>query len=300
MGSIVSRTLSVHKEHEVLLKLEAAGLDEELAQKLIESKDNYLATKVVRMIRGEAFNPWVSQELSVPDLFASLRADEEVWSRRKYPESYTLKGVTRQITILRELFPELKDATCDETNARRPPYGADGWFAIPRWEKIAPTYGEAVEKVLALIASKRKFYYRDGMLGAEYLRQHARTQMGFQKLCDQQKAYGKDCDILVVPAQFGLRHRGRSVRRAREVFTAHEFGLGAFAVGVMFLTHPERLQRYNDLWIDCAGDEYAPGADGNFSCAPFFYTTDGWAKLDAHGYNEGDDRFGSVSGFLTR
>lgn len=31
METIVSRTLSVHKEHEVLLKLEAAGLNDVLA-----------------------------------------------------------------------------------------------------------------------------------------------------------------------------------------------------------------------------------------------------------------------------
>jgi len=51
----------------------------------------------------------------------------------------------------------------------------------------------------------------------------------------------KHHDILVVPAQFGLRHRGRSVRRVREVMNANEFGLGVFAIGIMLLTHPERL-----------------------------------------------------------
>lgn len=57
METIVSRTLSVHKEHEVLLKLEAAGLNDELAQKVIDSKGNDLATKVVRLILNEGFKP---------------------------------------------------------------------------------------------------------------------------------------------------------------------------------------------------------------------------------------------------
>jgi len=56
--SIVSRNLSVHKEHEVLLKLEAAGLGDVEAQSLIESKDNGLAKKVVSYIRrGGRENP---------------------------------------------------------------------------------------------------------------------------------------------------------------------------------------------------------------------------------------------------
>jgi hypothetical protein len=62
METIVSRTLSVHKEHEVLLKLEAAGLNDELAQKVIDSKDNDLATKVVRLIENGGFEPSTSQK----------------------------------------------------------------------------------------------------------------------------------------------------------------------------------------------------------------------------------------------
>lgn len=61
MDTIVSRTLSVHQEHEVLLKLEAAGLDEALAQKVVDSKGNDLATKVVRLIRNGGFEPSTSQ-----------------------------------------------------------------------------------------------------------------------------------------------------------------------------------------------------------------------------------------------
>ncbi|MDO8520655.1 MAG: hypothetical protein Q7S52_00905 [bacterium] len=62
MATIVSRTLSVHKEHEVLLKLEAAGLNDELAQKVIDSKGNYLAAKVVRLIQNGGFEPTTSQK----------------------------------------------------------------------------------------------------------------------------------------------------------------------------------------------------------------------------------------------
>lgn len=46
-----NRALSVHKEHEVLLKLEEAGLGDAEAQAIIQSKDNKLAQQVVAFIR---------------------------------------------------------------------------------------------------------------------------------------------------------------------------------------------------------------------------------------------------------
>lgn len=62
METIVSRTLSVHKEHEFLLKLETAGLNDDLAQRVIDSKGNELAMKVVRLITNGGFEPTTSQK----------------------------------------------------------------------------------------------------------------------------------------------------------------------------------------------------------------------------------------------
>lgn len=62
METMVSRTLSVHKEHELLLKLETAGLTEPLAQKVIDSKGNELAAKVVKFIQNGGFEPTTSQK----------------------------------------------------------------------------------------------------------------------------------------------------------------------------------------------------------------------------------------------
>jgi len=50
MKPIVSRSLSVHVEHELLLRLEKAGLDRLGAQMIIGSKNNELAKKVVAYI----------------------------------------------------------------------------------------------------------------------------------------------------------------------------------------------------------------------------------------------------------
>ena len=66
MATMVSptdeRTISVHQEHEFLKKLETAGLNGELAQKVVNSKCNDLATKVVRLIQNGGFEPTASQK----------------------------------------------------------------------------------------------------------------------------------------------------------------------------------------------------------------------------------------------
>ena len=260
--------------------LSEVQLDKDELQMLIENGDEF-QSRIITAIR----------ELSVSNQFA----DEEVQSSYAYPKGYKVKGITDQTNILRQLFPGIGFA--DEKLAEQPlPPNAEGWFAIPKWQTLAPTYGEAVEKVLAMIASKRKFYnYRDGQLGAEYLRQHQKTVKMFQKLGDGQK----DFDILVVPAQFGLRHKGRSVRRAREVFAANEFGLGAFAIGIMLLTHPEREVQWEQLHVDCAGDEFAPGAGGDFSNAPIFCFRDGEVEFYANWYVIAHENYGSASAFLS-
>jgi hypothetical protein len=262
------------------------GLDNPGAQRVIEHGDEF-----AEAIRNAAIASL--KDLSVSDKFK----DEEVESNYGYLSGYKPKGITEQTNRLRELFPGIGYANEKLAEATLPP-NAEGWFAIPRWEKIAPTYNEAVQKVLDLIKQTRdgKFYnYREGQLGPKQLRQHARTVSAFQKLGDEQK----DNDILVVPAQFGLRHRGRSVRRAHEVMQSNEFGLGAFAIGIMLLTHPERLAHYDDLYVDCAGDEFDdPDADVRFGHAPVFRFYVGWVRFGADWFGIADGYYGSASAFV--
>ena len=224
---------------------------------------------------------------------SNLYAEEEAGSSYGYLSGYLPKGTPWQIQRLRELFPWLGGAN-EKLAEGALPENAEGWFAIPRWKKVGSTYGEALQKVLNLIEQTRNgaFYnYREGQLGSNQLCQSTKQVAMFQKLGDEQNGH----DILMVPAQFGIRHRGRSVRRAREVMNANECGLGAFAIGIMLLTHPERLQHYDDLWIDCAGDEFAPGADGYFSESPYFEFHDGKVEFGARGVGYDYDCYGSAS-----
>ncbi|MCH8888804.1 hypothetical protein IID26_00030 [Patescibacteria group bacterium] len=224
---------------------------------------------------------------------------EEVASDYGYFSGYKKpKAIARQVTYLRQLLPKLGSA--DEKLAEEnPPPNAEGWFAIPRWEKISPIYHEAVKIVLDLIKETRNgnFYiHREGKLFMQYLRQHESTVAAIKRFGKEQKKH----DILVIPAQFGLRHRGRSVRRARETMkNVSEFGLGAFHVAIMILTHPERLEHYRDLWIDCAGDGYAPGSVC-CSSAPCFKFSGSGVGFDSDWFDLSIDHYGSASGFVLR
>jgi len=258
-------------------------LDKDGAQNLIENGDEFKADIIASIKKHSLSNQY---------------AHEEVESSYAYPKGYKVKGITEQTNILRQLFPGIGFA--DEKLAEQPlPPNAEGWFAIPKWQSVGKTYGEALQRVLDLIEQTRNGVFHNyckGRLGANYLRKHERTQKKLEALGEAQKGY----DILVVPAQFGLRHRGRSVRRAREIFLTNEFGLGSYEVGIMILTHPERLMNYDDLWIDCAGDEFAPFG-GDFHDVPYFSFGGGFGgrvRFDTLWFDDANEFYGSASAFL--
>jgi hypothetical protein len=222
-------------------------------------------------------------------------ANEEVKSEYDYPDGYAVKSVCEQLVELSKHFPGLNTSevlACSKELATLP-QGAEGWFVVPRWKKVASSYNEAVEKVLDLIGKTRTFYnYRQGELGPKHLRLSERTAVALQMIGDQQKG-----DFLLIPAQFGLTHRGRSVRRVRVIYAPHEFGLGSFIVGCMLLTHPERLVK-EQLHIDCPGDEYSPNADGRFGSAPIFGFSNDKVRFDAHWVDLALVPCSSASGFV--
>ncbi|MCP6726766.1 MAG: hypothetical protein KJI69_01875 [Patescibacteria group bacterium] len=213
-----------------------------------------------------------------------------------YSLDYKPQSILGQVKCLQQLFPGLGSA--DEQIANQPlPSNAEGWFAISRWELIASTYIEAVRKVLGLIKQIRgeKFhsYSMDG-LDINHLRQHRRTVAMFKELGNQQMGH----DILVVPAQFGLYHKGRSIDEARDAFNPSEFGLGIFAGIIMLLMHSKRLQHQDDLWIDFPGDEYSPDGDGEFSAAPELDFSIDKVGFGSRSIELPDDCNGSASAFL--
>lgn len=77
----------------------------------------------------------------------------------------------------------------------------------------------------------------------------------------------------------------------------NEFGLGAYEISIMLLTHPERLKYRRDLGIGCVGDEYFERDDSNASNPMFRFTSRfvfdfGWINTPLRQY-------GSPTAFLS-
>lgn len=229
-------------------------------------------------------------------------ADEEEKSNYGYLSGYRKPvEISDQIDILRSHWPELDpDLALRYMHEVYPTLQLPGWvegpFAIIRPGFFSDRYGEELVEVLKALVRARKGQfcnYHENHFGPEYLRQSERTLSKLRALVEQQSG----SDILISPAQFGIRHRGRSVRRGREVFVVGEYGSGAKDVGTMLLTNPIRLQQSEDLWIDCAGDEFVLDAD-EFNSAPYFCFNHGKVEFDADLVSNVSDCSGSISEFL--
>ena len=278
--------------HGTKLALEKVEADSEGWQRVLRNGDELKLT-VAEVIVSK------TRELSVSNQYA----DEEVASNYGYLSGYVKPvGIEDQIDILRSHWPSLNpDGAIRYMHGIYPslrfPEWVEGPFALIRPGFFSEAYGEEFEEVLRALAKARggKFVnYRGGQLGPKYLRQSTGTLAMTNRIVAEQPG----SVILVVSEQFGIRHRGKSVRRAREVFVGSEFGEGAKNVGTMILTNPIRLQHLDDLWLDCPGDEYSPDAGGSFDSAPFFKFSGGkvgfgtlWVACPGEGY-------GSVSGSL--
>lgn len=234
-------------------------------------------------------------------------ANEVVSSNYTYPKKYKgPKPIVEQVNIIATMFGlDPTQALEFAKNLPTLPEGSEGWFAIPKVSvvakkyfpeiaDIAEQYCEVVKLVHTKLADSRSFYnYRNGEIIPSKLRQHARTVDFLEHLEAEQQG-----DILIIAAQYGMRHRGKSVRRARKTFASNEFGLGAFAIGCMALVHPERYVSWKELDTDCAGDEFAPDAGGDFSGSPFFYFNDDKLEFRTRDVSSADGFYGSVSAFV--
>jgi len=258
-------------------------LDQERAQAILEVEKKLRLEIVGQIIES-------IQRHTISDKYK----DEQVASDRVYPPTFKVRPVEAQVTELRKIFPKL--STCMERIGRRPlPEGAEDWFAIPRWEALAPTYNQAVELALGTLAKRRKFQNRIAeKLGASYLRQTERSKLAGRILADQQTGQ----DILVTALQAGIRHRGCSARRARARMEGNEYALGVFEVACLLLTHPERLSSDDALMIDCGGDEYSVRGDITFDRVPLFDFDISGIEFSIFYEDRSRNLWGTPTGFL--
>lgn len=204
-----------------------------------------------------------------------------------YPKNYKIKPIKEQLAILEKHFGKMPTQSASDSPENPK---SEGLFAIPHYRLIATTYNQAVLRVMEIMKSTRPTYdYRSGKWTGQYLRDLPIKRAFW----NAQKE-----EIILISAQFGLAHRGKSVKTVRTELTDNELPLGIYECLIMLLTHPERLENYNDLWIDCPGDEYSWDADGSFSKAPLLLFSDGKVWFGASDVSVAFEFFGSVSGFV--
>jgi hypothetical protein len=241
-------------------------------------------------------------EMTTPNQYVN----EVVNSSYTYPNEYKLRPIDEQVKTIATIFGvDPKEALEFIKTLPALPDDAEGWFAIPKVSAVAKKhfpaitdpakqYCEALKLVHSKVAESRNFTNcREGQITTAQIRQHPRTISFLEQLESEQQG-----DILILAVQYGMRHRGKSVRRARETFSCNEFGLGAFAIGCMALVHPERYVQWEELDTDCAGDKFAPDADGVFSKAPFFNFSNDRLEFGASDVSYVGGRYGSVSVFV--
>jgi hypothetical protein len=253
--------------------------------------------------------------------------------RSNYPDDYKVRSITEQITKLQKTFPHLGFANkalvdrieCDEelisVNADE-----NGFFAIPHWTKIAPSYGEAVEIMLSLLKKdmvekdrykrpflyglrtflshfsldKRKFLYdfTQGKHDNRFLRETKSKKCMMENFLALQEA-----DIIIIQAQFGNQYQKCSPASAQQVIKRNEFLLGIYEILVMLFTHPERLQAECDLQINVSGDEYSPDSDADQFVYVFYLWYYDYGKslhLNYKKVHSNDLNSGSPSGFISK
>lgn len=184
------------------------------------------------------------KELYPPEYYVKL-LDKQLESLKRYELYYSFC----RVGVDEKLINKIKDGEITL------PIGAEGWFAIPNPLRVLTDYSHFIERDLAeaLKASgfSKLYIYRLNQLKRD-LRIH---EDSVKKISQIDSKQGHP-NTLIIPAQFGSLHPHQTAQLARERFMDNEFGLGAFTVGAMLLTHYERIgSRYeNPLNLICPGD----------------------------------------------
>jgi hypothetical protein len=237
--------------------------------------------------------------------------NQQVDSAWTYPSEYTgQKGLEEQVKTLADCLPGLGEPNWSWYNDLYPKFDSPDWvegvFAVPSEFALqrnfhpsttdrAAAYCASISLLMGKIADSRPFYnYREGQITPAYL---WRTERTVEMLDALWKLQGQP-DIIVLPAQLGMRHRGRSILRARECFVGNEFGAGSLEALAITLTHPERFVRWEQLHEDMAGDDFSAEADDQADGAPVLYFFDGEVKFNAHWTDDANERYGAVSCWL--
>lgn len=215
-----------------------------------------------------------------------------------YPTQYQgALPIGSQIRIIADAFS--LDPNPVFALANRPtdiPLQAEGVFAIPRFDKVAQDYEGAVRCVQSKIKEAHALHIGSRDLDPQHLERTSRNSLAYVTFVDR----CPDSDILLVPAQFGQLHAGKSVEVVRRIVGSSrvEFGLGLFEVLCMLLTHPARLASERALAIDVPGDQHIRSGSSVAHHAPVVDRSGTRLIISSALISSADPHSGSVTGFL--
>lgn len=164
-------------------------------------------------------------------------------------------------------------------------------YQFPSWQKIAKTYSGAIQIRLDELKASRLFYnYLEGQIDEAHIRETKEKVKGMKKVTKN--------GVVTIEVQLGQKWKGKSVADLRKLYTEGEIGLGAYEVLTILLISPEILQKYEDLLLDCPGDEFDYAVShvrfGHAACLRFR----GGLEFGTGGVSRAGESFGSVSGFV--
>lgn len=222
------------------------------------------------------------------------KSPDDVKSDIGYPKGFRFRTTAEQVTALREVFPMMgiTDTEAEAVNRKaesRLILDMEFKAVIPYYRDVAATskefhsgMSEIESYCLATNVVVRKLWdasflgfgdhihnlpqqkvirekgHLHGRLTANHLRLTGKLGRAHEQL---KASHGK---LWVVDTQFGKLHAGRIVHRARECMSAGEFGFGPYEVGILLLTHPDRINPGDSLGMYCAGVDFRRDEKNHF------------------------------------
>lgn len=160
-------------------------------------------------------------------------------------------------------------------------------------------YGRVIEEIVfpklegVYKANSHGFQnYGTGELGPNYIRLELRGRVALEAIQST-----TDMDAYIAPVSYGKRwaRNTLSPRNARETaLLAKELAQGVVQIGCHLIGQPGRLVAYEDLSLDCSGDEYNWDADGEWSHCPYFDFSGGALEFSADWAVDAREDYGSV------
>lgn len=204
-----------------------------------------------------------------------------------YPRCYHPKDLWKQIEIINKFVSiEVNENFIERIMEVGLPDGAEALFVVP---KMKESYARETKQALTFLEEQRRFYSHIEV-GQKKIRREDKTLRSLNVLSTAQKDAG---DIIIIPGQFGINHLNKSVDLVRKEMAPNEFGLGAYEVAWMMITHKERENSINGVHVDCPGDTYASIYN------PYFDYGQKWMEMAMRESKRHIHDIGSATGFLS-